>query len=308
MILGLKDKEAVLLGDLIQVRLPYGSYEIDGVTVSGGRGVTISKDSVVNKVTSLGMATTHYYTEEDQTTLSIDEYNILRQGAYGEWDDDLEEYRYESLEHEFECRKKLEELGKWKPFKVDQGVEKTLLEYTVVGSLEDTGSPFIETPIIYGNVSWLGGRSFYKCNLSHAALSRYKEYQDKYKDSVKFDNDGSRYYLRFATVNGSYVFGNKSPFAEGSVVYTDTLDKAKCLIEGAIKEVDRVLGPIVNPIALGKEDAGKILQQVRKLRESAAGLDTKQRSPTTKGYMLSQLQELQDKLTAIVGNGLEENI
>ena len=307
MITGLKYKEAVLLGDTIQMKLPYGSYEVDGVGIEGGREIVIAKDSTINEVRNLGTVITHYYQDdEDQSTISLEEYDKILQGSRGDWDDDLEEYTYKDLDHEFECRKKIEELGKWKPSKVDQGVEKTPFEYFIVGSLEDTGSPFIESPIIYGQLSWKGGRSFYKCNLSAAACSRYNEYEEKYKTSVNFSNNTGRTYLRFAQVNSSYVFSDKSPFKENSIVYTDTLEKARSLVAEAVKEVDRVLGPIVHPIELGKEDAGMILQKVRKLRESAMGLDTKQRSSTSKSYMLKELGELQDKLTAIVDSGLED--
>ena len=271
MIVGLKDNEAVIFGDLVQVKLPYGSYEVDGVGLFGGKVVTVSKDSVINKVKTLGMETTHYYNDKEgcQDCISVEKYQALEEGSYGEWDDDLEEYVYESLEHEFECRKKREELQWWKPSQVDLGYELECFEYVVVGVLEDTGSPFIESPIIYGKVSWNGGRSFYKCNLSGAAFKRYSEYESKYKESVKFDNDSNRHYLRFATINGNYVFADKPPFKDNSVLYTDTLEKAKELISEAIKDVDRVLGPIVSPIELGVQDAGKLLTSVGRVIETA---------------------------------------
>lgn len=308
MITGLKDNEAVMFGDLVQVKLPYGSYEVNGVGLSGGKVVTVSKDSVINKVKTLGMETTHYYSTKEgcQDCISVEEYQALNKSSYGEWDDDSEEYVYESLEQEFECRKKREELQWWKPAQVDRGYELEYFEYVVVGVLEDTGSPFIESPIIYGKVSWNGGRSFYKCNLSWAAFKRYSEYESKYKDLVKFDND-SYQYLRFAKVNGNYVFADKSPFKDKSILYTDTLEKAKELISGAIKEVDRVLGPIVSPIELGIQDAGKLLASVGRVIETTRVLDVKQKSYTSKAALLQKLLEIENDLKSVVDRGLEEN-
>lgn len=308
MITGLKDNEAVIFGDLVQVKLPYGSYEVDGVGLSGGNVVTVSKDSVINKVKMLGMETTHYYSTKEncQDCISIEEYQSLKESSYGEWDDDLEQYVYESLEQEFECRKEQEELQFWKPSQVDRGYELECFEYVVVGVLEDTRSPFIESPIIYGKVSWNGGRSFYKCNLSGAAFKRYSEYESKYKKSVRFDND-SYQYLRFAKVNGNYVFADKSPFQDKSILYTDTLEKAKELISGAIKEVDRVLGPIVNPIELGIQDAGKLLAAVGRVIDTTRGLDVKQKSSSSKVAILRKLQEIENDLKSVVDKGLEEN-
>lgn len=293
--------QAVIFGDVLVVKLE-GRIEIDGVEVNNntyGSRIATHKDADIFRVVNLGQEIIHYE-NQDGDKMSKEEYDEKNKDSRGEWDDDEERYTYDSLEGEFACRKIREELSQFSPKYKDLGEKREKVEYTVVGTLEDTGSPYIRTPIKYGSSKWKYNRGFYKCNLTAAARSKYIELAEKYKDKAAFQVEATRNYIRFSRINNNYAFSDRTPFTENSEVYVDTLSEAKEKIKWAESEVERIVLGIVSPVGLDGEIASKLLGEISRLKESCRGLSVRQRSRTSSGYVIRKLAAMEDDLKKVI--------
>jgi hypothetical protein len=287
-----------------------GGYEIDGVPFHTGNTyspcrVTTYEGASIVKVKELGKELVAYV-KDNLDTLTPEEYRTWRDKLTGEYNEYSEEYEYDSLDHEFECKRGLLELDKYTAVYRELGVSKTPVVITTVGVLEDTGCPYIETPIIFGKTTWKGSNSIYKCDLSSAAKGVYLEYQQKYEESHKFENS-THSNIRFAKVDGTYVFRDSSPFTEGCLSYTGTLDKAKDLIEGAKNEVHRILSGIVSPQGIDETTASEVLGVLHTMRSSYSHLHLKQSSKVSRASLITTIDGLINKLNTKVDLDMEEN-
>jgi len=252
---------------------------------------------------------TGYINKNTGAKMSDVDYHYHRQSCLGRvWNDIDGVYEYSSLEEEFECRKKQEWLNEYTPEYEERGHKVEDVQYIIVGSLEDTGSPYIETPFVYGNSSWSRSSGMYRCNLTKAAFDRYKEHESTFGKHFKFTNDGYRHYLHFAKINGNYIFSGESPFKDNCFVYTSTLEDAKVKIKQAIDAVDTLVMPIVCPITIDTLFVSDILKSVKSLQGSCISLEVKQSSKTTKLVVLDKLKEIVYKLNAALSDAHIEDV
>jgi hypothetical protein len=294
--------QAVSFGDAIVLCIS-GTVEVNGKTIKssgwGNENITIPSNAEIYSINDLGKEVVKYV-RDDGEEMSVEDFKAAHAKRDEYYDAYEDEYEYPSIEVEFECRKELAALRLFEPVYRNLGVEKTKIVPDVVGSLEDTGHPCIETPIIFGSVSW-SGRGIYKCDLSGAAAKKYKELASFYADKARFEN-ATHSNIRYAKVDGDYLFPDRSPFSEKNVIYTDSLGDAKTKINEAEEEVMRVVVGKMEPSKLDTKSSGEFLRMIENLERQASGLSVKQRSSTTRRGMLASISNIKKFLIAAIDN------
>jgi hypothetical protein len=294
--------QAVSFGDAVVLCIS-GTVEVNGKTIKssgwGNKNITIPSNAEIYSINDLGKEVVKYV-RDDGEEMSVEDFKAAHAKRDEYYDADEDEYEYPSIEVEFECRKELEALRLFKPLYRHLGVEKTKITPDVVGSLEDTGHPCIETPVVFGSSKWRGS-GVYRCNLSEAARKKYNELASKYSSKARFENS-SHSNIRYATLDGSYAFSDRSPFTEKNVVYKNSLSEAKKEIEWAEREVERIIVGTMEPSKLDSLSAGEFLRMIESLERQASGLSVKQRSSTSRSGMLTSISNIKKFLIAAIDN------
>lgn len=104
----LPDNKAIKMGEVFIVKLPASSYhgfEVNGVRVNGGLHTLPNLDCIFSVRSALKQLV-HY--ELGEEVISVAERNSKSPHIY--YDDDYEEYQFDSLEHEYEVKKEWERI------------------------------------------------------------------------------------------------------------------------------------------------------------------------------------------------------
>lgn len=304
MLVGLKEYEAVSLenGNLL-VKLGYGQFVYRNgaghVTLQGNRECVIHSEGKLFRCESLGKQCIGYYNMEDPTCtvcMSVEEYTSKIQKYEEDYrDPDTEEICYPSLVVEFECRKELESLNKLQAKYEDLGTKETEVVFTVIGSMEDTGSPFIVTPISVGAVRHQGCSGFYKVMSSDIAKNEYlklvKELGDKFEFECPYHGN-----IKYAKVDGKYIFSEAYPFGEKHVRSTSSLTEAKRIEQDVRSQVKVKLLDKVAPVAVPSVMLGGLIHTIEDLAKRIKEIDAKQKSLTVKDSATSACKKLLDTL------------
>jgi len=203
---GLDDRQAVAFNGVYVIQLSRGEY------------VSPSGDSV--KINMADQLTHHqidgwhlvkktqpqvlYYKTKEGNELSVGDYHRLQE-QYEEY----KESGFPDLDTEFDIKKRIAEYSRSTPVMSEVEVTHEPIEITVIGSAEDTGSEFIETPFKYGKVSFKT-RGVYKVHASSISIDEFKKLGAKFTKD-RFNCDGDK--LRFAKINGNFVFSHMSDVA-----------------------------------------------------------------------------------------------
>lgn len=201
-------------GDYLKVDNSYwlcikdsGLYEINGtrdnINVgwnSGNKQVVLSEEPALRKVTLGRRELTHY--EHEGTALSVKEYNSIN-GKYYDEDGDR---CYPSLEVEYEHKKELQELYKFKA--VYHQHEDTFedIETRCVGDVVDTGSRYIENALSYGKACFTNS-CFYRVNLSAVTSSELSDFVEEHNLKSKYKNPNHSN-VHYAQIDNQYVMTN----------------------------------------------------------------------------------------------------
>lgn len=193
-----------------------GLYDINGTCQDvyigyGGRAsqFVLSEVPVLRKVTLGTRELTHY--EHEGKTLSQEEYrNILWKYE----DEDGDNY-YPSLEIEFEHRKELEQLNKFKPVYLQHEDAFEGIETRCVGDVVDTGSRYIENALSYGKACFTNS-CFYRVNLSAVTASELAAFVEEHNLKDKYSNS-THSNVHYAKIDNNYVmtdlpYGDKDKF------------------------------------------------------------------------------------------------
>lgn len=238
LIQGLARYEAVIVGDSMVVQMTEGNYvghvnyTVDGEprTLTTTQ-VIINKDSVIKKLIK-GTSKTVGLLLTDGTTVE-----------YSQWVADSKKYDfdgepdYPSLEEEYEHKKYMQRyLGsQW----IQEQAPDTLedIEIKIVGEAVDTGSPYIENALAYGQGKF-SNSGFYRVKV----LSSISDVVEKFAKDYEFKTHTSSSGLEFIQMNGSYVFtsGFKHTgyFKNSGFIVVNTLQQAQDIV-AEIKETTR---------------------------------------------------------------------
>ena len=315
MITGLSNYEAVIVGGTITVSLPRGVYSIDGVRLSSdwnGGEYTTHKDAVIERIIMPNEVLSHYEvaTEEGTIEVSSEEINkIVRENQGKYWDDDVDEYIYPDRDTQCECLKILDQYRNKKPIYTQPEETTEKVEINIVGTHEDTGSKFIETPIMYGQAKWDNySTGFYKLNIRGVVMQAWNDMEDKYGKTYAFQNDMSRYYLRYAKINSNYIFSDSAPWSDttSSRVYT-TLESAKEMEAYYYNLTKTKILDYIQPTPLGTTSCKSVIGDLNSILDSVRAIDPKQKTYNSYSRSITKVKELITKLETIISDNHKES-
>ncbi len=284
---GLKPHQAVEAGDKYLVALnSYATYEVEGETVVGHQVLVSDIKSVLHvKKTP---AKVEYFTDSDGNRFEPSEvYKYL----HGEIDD------FGSPEEQIEFLQKQSWAYKLEEHKSEEKVERVPVEFEVVGSLEDTGSSFIETSLSYGSTKFARTGGLYKVYKGRVAKDEILRLADKYSSATL--DIPSHGHLEFAKVSGSYVFTsmkNACVKNADACVVTDRLSDAKAVEEETRQMIRKIALSFFNPKKVSDIDTKEVIAELKSLQKMLGGLKLKVSSSTSEVALSRQVEKIESML------------
>jgi hypothetical protein len=286
----LKDLEAVVCGDTLILQLPSGYYLLDDRDLQVGYSntqVAITKDTNVYKRT-LATKTLSKVVLQDGREVSAQEYNeAQRMYDYGDC--------YPDLDTEYAHRKFLTELDAAEKVYETTEEQLELLSYTVVGELTDTGSKFIETPLVYGQARFSNyDNAFYKLNVTGLLGEVIQQFaKDK---GFKFHNSTHSGY-RYCQIDSNYVSSGKwEKLLEGTEHHYNSLLLAKQAEKSYAEDMLDYLKAKYNTEKLSEESCAAVFKQLAEIRFKVANLRVTSKSDIGWRAALRLLDETMSRL------------
>ena len=295
---GLGQNQAVKVGDRYIVCL-YGSYKVNGEKVQAYNQQVLVDDlkNIVGRVPPKQVVVG--YASEDGEEISVEEFNRFSSELYQYWDEDLDQYSFPDVDTEIEHVKKRARYTKFKSITEDVDEEIHPVEITVVGSAEDTGSRFIETPFQYGKVSHGPSGGIYKVYSGRIARDEVMRLSKANPDvQVDVPSHGN---IEFVKVGGGYVFTKSTRehtwIKDGSSARVfSSLEEARQHEE----EIRSYVSSLMKMHMFPKKADGKTIQDLvsslRLLEDKVMTLDVKQKSVGQYRILLKMLQDKIDEL------------
>ena len=290
--------EAIVSGETMVVQFPsdYGTYRIDGKEFPSlyNKQLVMSRESTIEKVKK-HPKTLVKVVRTDGVEYSQEEFNSIMNKYV---DEDGERY-YPSLEEEFEHRKLLESFKDCERVYEQSSDEVTTIEVTVVGEYTDTGSKFIETPLVYGKGRWFtGSNSFYRVNVSGVIGDTIKKFADD--NEYKFENS-THSGFRYAKVDGKYVIPKEFELlSDAGLKVFPTLDQAsQCEAETRSKMLNHLRGTF-NKSEVGVVTVKQIYSELNSLQNSLDNLEVKQKSFNSLNSLRGKVRALKETLGNLV--------
>lgn len=288
---GLMPNQALKVGSVFVVCLPYGSFSINGVKVySTQTQFVVDSLSSIFKVVSKTKEITHYVSKEGKV-ISIQEHSEASNALNKFYDEDEHEWSFESLEQEFDLRSKYEHITKATPVYEDK--PETLIPYgdniVVVGHQVDTGSNFISTCYSFGRVE----SGVFKLDLEGIVTDELKK--------ICLDNDfkldtnptGS---IKFAKVEGYFVGSNYVESFLNDVKVFKNLSEAKKKESSIRTALRNHLEAKYCKKPVDSITVSKLHNVLLSVRDSIKSLEIKQKSQFSKGTIVNKLNELVSEL------------
>lgn len=298
MIDGLQVNQAVRFKAGFLVKLGYGDYVINGQNVTLGYGGNTTFVEDVSQVLKVIKEPKKLLKIVDEAGVEY-EPEYIRQVRYQYWDDVEEQNLYPDLEAEYEHKKLVQGFDEMTHVYSEEASYTQPIEVTIVGSSEDTGSRFIETPIRYGQLKFQGrGVGFYRLNSGSVALDEYNKIKGEFVN-VKWETP-SHGHLQFVKADGKYPFGSSAthPFLKGnSLEVMEQLDKAQAR-EAEIRKVvrDHVM-PYVNPKNVSDILTPAMIDKLKSIESAISGIDSKQKTEGSKRSAQKLTRELLETIT-----------
>lgn len=297
---GLKQYQAIKFGEKYIVQLQQGYSSVVHI-VNGFENVM--KQAVVDDLDCIYKApvttreVTHY--TDGNADKSIEEVATILHKKSAYWDDDLDEYVYPDIDTQIEMLKLEATVKDFVPVFKEVVTPSKKVEIELVGSLEDTGSDFISTPYAIGKASFdnQGGVYCIESVLS-VAIDEFKKLKEVNPEDT-FDNS-THSGLRYAKVNGNYVFGDKDSYVSDrgylKRIFT-TLEAAKEL-ESIIRKFVRTR---CNPYLkgnqnLGSQERAELLKEVKSVLTSLSNVESKQKTYSSLASAKRKVEDLINKL------------
>ena len=304
---GLMANEAVKFNDVYIVALNTGVYDVDGsdITIVHGRqhGQIMVADpfTIRRKVVPQNVVDFYQHCEDKSLTMSNDEMLKARYECVGKYQDEDYDTCWPDLDTEMACRKKLEELNKYKTVMTNPKHFYEDVEVNVIGSQEDTGSHYIETPYLVGQTKWSGG--VYRVKLSHIAMNEYHIMVPEV--DAKFENT-THSHLEYLKVNGEYALTKQSyPWVKqaNAQAFYMTLEEAKEAEEFVRTTLRGILMLKVKKTVLEPITADEVYQEISRLYKSVGSLDVKVKADSDRRHIMTSLHKLKDRILDDSGKG-----
>jgi len=298
MIALLRDFEAVKSGEVLIIQLPINysqHYAVSGKVIGNrsGHQITIHQDEVLQKYTA-PVRNLVKVVLESGIELSPDEMKVIQ----NQYKDEDYYTAYPSLEVEFEHRKQLLELEKAERVYEETPEEFIPIELTIIGEMNDTGSKYITTPLVYGKARFSQyTESFYNLNVLFLLADVMKDFADS--NNLKFTNSTHSGY-RFAQIDDKYV-SNKTwdDMLEGKSNRTyKTLQEAKSAEQVYRNDFLNYLRAKFNKNTLDAASIAQVYAKLESIKNSVRDLEVKQKSYHSKNAAINLINDLLKKLEA----------
>lgn len=309
---GLENNQAVQFGEVLIINLPQGQYRVDGVEVKVGNNWDGSRfkvpvGSLLEKGHSPGKIITHY-TSEEHGDLYKEVYEAFLQENRDQYRNEDCETVWPNLEVEMACRKALQEFYNkgYKPVYDTPETSWTKVDYSIVGTHEDTGSPYITTPLLLGQLNWGHGSGLYRVDASAIAASVWQEVSNKYKDKFKFDNSPHSN-VHYCKINGQYLLTESGYSKDNIVLYKTTLEEAQALVKTIDRSVRGKLMSYIAPAKLSDMKAAEVQKGLTSLINSMQEVSPYQKSQGQHRSSIKHAQEMLKDITEYIeGEVLDE--
>ena len=293
LIKGLSQNQAVALETGFLVQLCSGTYIVNEQKLEVGySGVqVVTKDLNISKVEKLPSKISHYLSNKTGEKILVEDYNKATAELNKYRDEDCDLY-FPDLDTEFAVRKAFEPFDKARAIYSTPEEQVSHVEIKVIGSLEDTGSPYIHTPFHLGTKCWPSGSSagIYKVDIPGIYKSEYTKFKEAHP-KTKFE-EPSHSLLKYVKVDGKSIFSSlNGSYIEGkgfSIV--STLEEAKELESSARLKIRTMLTTVVLNKVVTTE--GALYAELLKIKNEVYFLSVKKHSENSKVSALHQLDKL----------------
>ena len=298
----LPDNKAIKMGEVFIVKLTtiygFNNFEVSGVRVKGGLHTLPNLDNIYS-VKAASKQLSHYMLGEE--VISVAERNAKSPHIY--YDDDYEEYQFDSLEHEYEIKKEWERIKDAIPIYDETPEELIPVEIEVAGSMVDTGSEFISTPYQYGKTFFdAHTQGIFSINLGSVAMDEVNTIKCEYP-SVKIDNSNHSH-LTYLQVDGGYVFGSSvhDNYITGKncVRVVTTLKEAQESEKAVRQKVRSRLMMKIKPISADAVLVSDLYTFLKSVKISLSELEVKQKGQLTKRVLTNRVADKMKELEQFV--------
>ena len=262
---GLKERQAVFFNGKYVVQLPRGTFfDSSGSVLPDGQVVV--EDLDIHRQIKESPKVIKYILEDGTEKKPEDRQAVVAE--ISQYEDEWGNIDYPSIEVEFDIRKRLQEFEDAKKVYSDPVVYYEPVEIQVVGSAEDTGSEFIETPFQHGEVTWTPSTGIYKLHTTRVSLDQWRQEAIE-NHAYEFDNTRAfggenNQKLEFAQINGNFVFTHIKNKAfirrEGTVEIFPTLKEAQEREKEIRQIVSREVAKHTNMSKPDDKTLGEIIQ------------------------------------------------
>lgn len=299
LITGLETHQAIEMDGkyIVQLATSYGRpyYEVNGQKAGSSQVVVDDLASIKKIIPSMPVLS--HYTRGDGSTVSKKEVSDFTDKwlDYEDVDDGEMDFGGD-VDLEVQYVKEKAQFKNLTPVYDHTDEVEEDVEITVVGSCEDTGSDFIETPFMYGHSTWAGrSAGVYKLCTSAVAYDQMMKIKEKYPD-VKWSVPNHSH-LKYVQVNGSYVFTKSSRdyISEvGKCKIYSTLEVAKQDEEAVRKFVTSELMIHLEPRSATDVQIKDFVDHLERIRNRVMELDVKVKSQTSRSVLVSNITKLMD--------------
>lgn len=303
LIQGLKQYEAVVVGESIIVQLAENTYlshrlyTIDGETRElNNAQVVLKKGSVIKKVIKgsskiIGL---------NLTDGSYVDYSLYCK-QLNMYEDEDGNPDYPSLEEEYQHKKLMQKYqgSEWVYEETPDTYED--IHITYVGEVADTGCKYIQNALALGQGKF-NNSGYYRVNLKSVVADTVEKFAKEYNLSIHTSTSG----VEYAQVNGSYVFNssfkyNDSLKQSGGYRVVTTLQAGKDVVYQVENNTWQYLSlKYGTSLKVTPNSASVIHGKIASIQSRVGSLEVKQKSDSTLRLLKKEIVELQDALYSIV--------
>ena len=298
---GLDDRQAIEFNGVYVIHLSRGEYVSpsgENVKINMTGQLTHHQIEGWQRVKKTQPRVLHYKTKEGNE-LSVDEYRRLQEQY-----EELKEKGFPDLDTEFDLKKRIAEYNRATAVMSEAEVTHEPIEITVIGSAEDTGSEFIETPFKYCQTSFKSS-GIYKVHSTAISVDEFKKLGSKFTKD-RFSCDGK---LRFAKINGDFVFSHMSDVAwidRQTSQVVGTIEEARELEKSIRQQVVNAVYLALIPVPADDVTLNEVLRQLGRIQDTVRGLDVKVKDQSSQRVALVKIRELRGRVEESINEYIQE--
>lgn len=302
LIQGLKQYEAVLVGESIILQLVETSYHsskdylIDGEPRNiNSAQITLNKDSSIKKITKgtrkiVGMNLVDgSYVDYATYSSQRDKYDVDGEPEYPTLE---EEYQHKKLMQPYQG-------SEWVYEETPDTYED--IQINIVGEVADTGCQHIENALALGQGKF-NNSGYYRVNLKGVIAATVAKFSKEFELPAHHSSSG----IEFVQLGGSYVFNNSFKYnndlkSSGGYRVVTTLQAAKEVVYQVEQDTWKYLSlKYGTNLKVTPSSASVIHGKIASIQSRVNSLEVKTKSDSTHRLLKKEIVELQDALYSII--------